>query len=90
MMTNRIAERPALAATYTPPAAHRSGQYDPGNDAAAPNGVARRLLERFALIAFGLYHVPLFLNNYPSLGGGGASDTRSSDVRARRHPTQRW
>src|SRR5262245_11675988 len=33
----------------------------------------RRLLERFALIAFGLYHLPLFLNNYPSLGGGGFS-----------------
>ena len=27
-------------------------------------------MERFALIAFGLYHLPLFLNNYPSLGGG--------------------
>jgi hypothetical protein len=34
----------------------------------------RRFLERFALIAFGLYHVPLFLNNYPTLGGGGMSD----------------
>jgi len=34
---------------------------------------ARRLLERFALIAFGLYHLPLFLNNYPTLGGGGFS-----------------
>src|SRR5262249_58573359 len=31
----------------------------------------RRLLGRFALIAFGLYHLPLFLNNYPTLGGGG-------------------
>ena len=31
-------------------------------------------MERFALIAFGLYHVPLFLNNYPSLGGGGFSE----------------
>ena len=31
----------------------------------------RRLAERFGLIAFGLYHLPLFLNNYPSLGGGG-------------------
>ena len=36
---------------------------------------ARRFLERFALIAFALYHVPLFLNNYPSLGGGGFNDT---------------
>ena len=34
----------------------------------------RRLLERFALIAFGLYHLPLFLNNYPTLGGGGFSE----------------
>jgi hypothetical protein len=41
---------------------------------AGPTGVTRRTLERFALIAFGLYHVPLFLNNYPSLGGGGFSD----------------
>ncbi len=30
----------------------------------------RRFAERFALVAFGLYHLPLFLNNYPSLGGG--------------------
>jgi hypothetical protein len=36
---------------------------------------ARRLLERFVLIAFALYHLPLFLNNYPSLGGGGFNDT---------------
>jgi hypothetical protein len=40
------------------------------DDAAAP-GIVRRAATRFALIAFGLYHVPLFLNNYPSLGGGG-------------------
>lgn len=33
-------------------------------------GLPRRLAERFGLIAFGLYHLPLFLNNYPSLGGG--------------------
>jgi hypothetical protein len=32
---------------------------------------ARRLSERFAFVALGLYHLPLFLNNYPSLGGGG-------------------
>src|SRR5262252_10468204 len=40
---------------------------------ATPQGhhVFRRLTERFALIAFGLYHLPLFLNNYPTLGGGG-------------------
>jgi hypothetical protein len=35
---------------------------------------ARRLLERFALIVFGLYHLPLFLNNYPTLGGGGFNE----------------
>jgi hypothetical protein len=37
---------------------------------AAPHRLTRRLAERFALVAFGLYHLPLFLNNYPSLGGG--------------------
>jgi len=43
--------------------------------ATSPHSVIRRLAERFALIAFGLYHIPLFLNNYPSLGGGGFNDT---------------
>ena len=33
--------------------------------------LTRRFSERFALVAFDLYHLPLFLNNYPSLGGGG-------------------
>src|SRR5215472_2116790 len=37
----------------------------------APQPLGRRLIERFALVGFGLYHLPLFLNNYPSLGGGG-------------------
>ena len=41
----------------------------------ARNDTARRALERFGLIAFALYHLPLFLNNYPSLGGGGFSET---------------
>jgi hypothetical protein len=45
-----------------------------------PNGLARRLAERFALIAFGLYHVPLFLNNYPSLGGGSGGFTEGLAV----------
>ncbi|MEP6491667.1 MAG: hypothetical protein ABJF01_03250 [bacterium] len=40
-----------------------------------PESVAQRLLERFAFLVFSLYHLPLFLNNYPSLGGGGFSDT---------------
>jgi hypothetical protein len=34
-------------------------------------GLGRRLAARFALIAFGFYHLPLILNDYPSLGGGG-------------------
>jgi hypothetical protein len=34
-------------------------------------GFVRRLVGRFALVAFGLYHLPLKLNNYPSLGGDG-------------------
>jgi hypothetical protein len=33
--------------------------------------VWRRLAGRFALLAFGLYHLPLVLNDYPSFGGGG-------------------
>ncbi len=46
------------------------------DDAPAPaHGAARRWLERCALVAFALYHLPLFLNNYPSLGGGGFNDT---------------
>ena len=43
--------------------------------ASPPRSAAQRFLDRFALIAFGLYHLPLFLNNYPSLGGGGFNDT---------------
>ena len=35
------------------------------------HGTARRFAARFALLAFALYHVPLLLNDYPSLGGGG-------------------
>jgi len=41
---------------------------------AAQQSAVRRFAERFALIAFALYHLPLFLNNYPTLGGGGMSD----------------
>ena len=72
MITNPAAERP-LAATYTPLDAGPSGQHDADLDPAAP-GIAARFAERFALIALGLYHLPLFLNNYPSLGGGGFND----------------
>lgn len=38
---------------------------------AAPASMWRRLLGRFALVAFALYHLPLLVNDYPSLGGGG-------------------
>jgi hypothetical protein len=38
---------------------------------APPPGALRRLAARFALIAFGLFHLPLLLNNYPTFGGGG-------------------
>jgi len=50
--------------------------YTPASDAlpVAPS-LLRRFAERFALIAFGLYHLPLFINNYPSLGGGGFNET---------------
>ena len=39
-------------------------------DLPGTHSLTRRAAERFALVAFGLYHLPLFLNNYPSLGGG--------------------
>lgn len=46
----------------------------PSSDASRAPILSRRLLERFALVAFALYHLPLFLNNYPSLGGGGFTE----------------
>jgi hypothetical protein len=48
---------------------------------AAPHSLTRRLAERFALVAFGLYHLPLFLNNYPSLGGGSGGFSEGLAVR---------
>jgi hypothetical protein len=44
---------------------------DPSLIGDRPRPMAVRLLERFGLVGFGLYHLPLLLNNYPSLGGGG-------------------
>jgi hypothetical protein len=38
---------------------------------APPPGTLRRLAARFALIAFGLFHLPLLLNNYPTFRSGG-------------------
>lgn len=37
-------------------------------------GWLRRWIARWALIAFGLYHLILVLNDYPSFGGGGFRD----------------
>jgi putative flippase GtrA len=57
-------QRPILVpSTFDPPAAP-----------APANGVVRRLAARFALVAFGLYHLPLVLNDYPTLGGGGLGE----------------
>ena len=52
------------------PRVEKAGQ---PHDDATP--LIRRLAERFALIGFGLYHLPLFLNNYPHLGGGGMRES---------------
>src|SRR5262245_31009654 len=72
-MSTHIAER--TADTIAPPLTGAPTLEQPGAiDAEVPHRFARRLLERFALIAFGLYHLPLFLNNYPSLGGGGSAE----------------
>jgi hypothetical protein len=43
----------------------------PGLEPALTHSLPRRLLGRFALLAFALYHVPLFINDYPTFGGGG-------------------
>jgi hypothetical protein len=65
-MSTPVAERPLELSS-------RTAFERPSPDADTPvlHSLSRRLIERFALIAFGLYHLPLFLNNYPSLGGGG-------------------
>ncbi len=47
---------------------------EPAIAGAPAPGVWRRLAGRFALIAFALYHLPLVLNDYPSLGGGGLGE----------------
>ncbi len=72
-MTTPTHARSPDATTFAPPLADTTNTVD-RSTAPAEHGVARRLLERCALIAFALYHVPLFLNNYPSLGGGGFND----------------
>ncbi|HEY4137457.1 MAG TPA: hypothetical protein VGN65_03310, partial [Casimicrobiaceae bacterium] len=46
-----------------------------GDSANTRSRLYLRLAERFAFISLALYHLPLFLNNYPSLGGGGFNDS---------------
>lgn len=76
MPTTPIAERSTPRTTFTPFSPDSASKFDAdGTAAGTSQSVPRRLLERFAFIAFALYHVPLFLNNYPSLGGGGFNDT---------------
>lgn len=74
-MTTSIQGRSAEDTVFARPAPEPLGDSDGGLAGTSAHSVARRLVERFALIAFGLYHVPLFLNNYPSLGGGGFNDS---------------
>ena len=71
MTATQIPARPAAAYESAFPNGPRP---DPVEVDGRPQSLIRRFAERFALIAFGLYHVPLFLNNYPSLGGGGFND----------------
>jgi len=73
-VTTSIGDRSASLTTFTPPKADSPGDGSGGVPARGAQSLTRRLLERFALIALGLYHIPLFLNNYPSLGGGGFND----------------
>ena len=73
-MTTPIQELSTDVTTFAPPISDAPRARGDGT-APGQQSLGRRLLERFALIAFGLYHVPLFLNNYPSLGGGGFNDT---------------
>lgn len=54
-----------------PPVPARRVPIEAAADGAPVASVGRRWLGRFALVAFALYHLPLLLNDYPSLGGGG-------------------
>jgi hypothetical protein len=69
-MRTLIDESPGPSASRTATIARPPADADvrPRPDA---HPLIRRLGERFALIGFALYHLPLFINNYPSLGGGG-------------------
>ncbi|MFL5612540.1 MAG: hypothetical protein ACJ796_02635 [Gemmatimonadaceae bacterium] len=70
-MTVTLTDRPPAAPTNVAPA-RRDASFPDAQPGSGRHRLARRLAERFALLAFGLYHLPLFLNNYPSLGGGGS------------------
>lgn len=72
-MRTLITEPAPATATLTPTVERRSGDVN-GQPRVHAKGLILRLVERFGLIGFGLYHLPLFLNNYPSLGGGGMSE----------------
>lgn len=65
--------RAATLTELTPPSGNSRASGGPDSPARS-DGILRRLVERFAFITFALYHLPLFLNNYPSLGGGGVSE----------------
>ena len=69
-----ITEQRADAIPFSPTAEREPNIRDAEPAAPQRHHVLRRLTERFALVAFGLYHLPLFLNNYPSLGGGGMAE----------------
>ena len=71
LMWTPVAERQPelISTTQVDPQMIDSRGLEP--NAATPHSVGRRLIERFALVVFALYHLPLFLNNYPTLGGGG-------------------
>src|SRR5690348_14830766 len=72
-MRTLIDESPRTADVLTSAVLRPTARGDaPSADAA--KGLLLRLMERFALLGFALYHLPLFLNNYPSLGGGGMKE----------------
>ena len=68
-----LVERSPAATSFGPTASN--AHHEAPLSKSHPHGLARRFVERFALITLALYHLPLFLNNYPSLGGGGMNDT---------------
>ena len=72
-MATPLVDRPAHETSFAPTTSVVHSEVDAMQT--QPRRMTRRLVERFALIAFALYHLPLFLNDYPSLGGGGMSET---------------